>query len=225
MTWSEAGPGHGPQVVTRCVRRRRCDCEDSFAALMVMGCGLVTAGVTHVVTGFVPCCDLSARGCWPRPGRRCWPDQELDHPAFAAPGVSHHSPAEPPSRTGTTSHPEKERTHGQSDRSACRGRCRDRRRHPRPHPLGGGPGHRDRWCPGRGHRRGDNRGLCRAGGVRQQPRDVAGVGDRRDQRSRRRAESSPAGELGDRHRGGPSETGRAPQRREVRPARRDPSRA
>ena len=47
---------------------RRCDCEDSFAALMVMGCGLVTAGVTHVVTGFVPCCDLSARGCWPRPG-------------------------------------------------------------------------------------------------------------------------------------------------------------
>ena len=28
--------------------------------------------------------------------------------------MSHHSPAEPPSRTGTTSHPEKERTHGQS---------------------------------------------------------------------------------------------------------------
>ena len=33
------------------------------------------------------------------------------------------------------------------------------------------------------------------------------------------------GELGDRHRGGPPETGRTPQRREVRPARRDPSRA
>src|SRR5690349_7936772 len=64
---------------------------------MVMGCGLVTAGVTHAVTGFVPWCDLSARGRRPRPGRRCWPDQELDHPALAAPGVSHHSPAEPPS--------------------------------------------------------------------------------------------------------------------------------
>ena len=30
---------------------------------MVLGCGLVTAGVTPGVTGFVPCCDLSARGC------------------------------------------------------------------------------------------------------------------------------------------------------------------
>src|SRR3954463_8556211 len=78
---------------------------------MVMGCCSVTAGVTHVVTGFVPCCDLSARGCWPRPGRRKWPDQELDHLALVAPGVSHHSPAEPPSRTGTTSRPAKERTH------------------------------------------------------------------------------------------------------------------
>ena len=35
---------------------------------MVIGCGALTGGVTHVVTGFVPCCDLSARGCWSRPG-------------------------------------------------------------------------------------------------------------------------------------------------------------
>src|SRR4051812_37550331 len=65
------------------------------------GLWLVTASVTPEVTGLVPCCDLSARGRRPRPGRRSWPDQELDHPAFAAPGVSHHSPAEPSSRTGT----------------------------------------------------------------------------------------------------------------------------
>ena len=70
---------------------------------MVLGCGLVTAGVTHGMTGFVPWCDLSARGRRPRPGWRSWPDQELDHLALAAPGVSHHSPAEPPSRSGTTS--------------------------------------------------------------------------------------------------------------------------
>ena len=124
---------------------------------MVVGCGLVTAGVTPGVTGFVPCCDLSARGCRPRPGRRSWPDQELDHPALAAPDVSHHSPAESPSRTGTTSHPAKERTHDQSDRSTRRGRCRHRRRHPRPHPLRGRGRHRDRWCPRRDHRRGDSR--------------------------------------------------------------------
>jgi hypothetical protein len=37
-----------------------------------------------------------------------------------------------------------------------------------------------------------SRGLCRARGVRQQPRDVAGLGDRRDRRPRRRVESSPA---------------------------------
>src|SRR3954462_15863500 len=49
----------------------------------------------------MPWCDLSARGRRPRPGRRNWPDQELDHLALAAPDVSHHSPAEPPSRTGT----------------------------------------------------------------------------------------------------------------------------
>src|SRR5215203_4170486 len=41
-------------------------------------------------------------------------------------------------------------------------------------------------------------GLCRAGGVRQQPRDVAGLGDRGDQWARRRSEPSPAGALGDR---------------------------
>ncbi len=46
----------------------------------------------------VPWCDLSARSRRPRPGRRSLPDQELDHLAFAAPGVSHHSPAEPSSR-------------------------------------------------------------------------------------------------------------------------------
>src|SRR5688572_12435400 len=97
---------------------RRKDCEDRLRSLMVLGCGLVTAGVTPGKTGFVPCCDLSARGRRPRTGWRSWPDQELDHLALASPGVSHHSPAEPPSRTGTTSRPEKERTHGQSDRSA-----------------------------------------------------------------------------------------------------------
>ena len=191
---------------------------------MVVGCGLVTAGVTPGMTGFVPCCDLSARGCRPRPGWRSWPDQELDHLALAAPGVSHHSPAEPPSRTGTTSRPAKERTHEQSDRSARGGRCRHRRRHPRPHPLRGRGRHRDRWCPRRDHRRGDSRGLCRAGGVRQQPRDVAGLGDRGDRRPRRRSEPSPAGAVGDRHRAGPPEAGRATQRREVRSARCDPRR-
>ena len=94
------------------------DCEDRVRSLMVMGCGLVTAGVTPGKTGFVPCCDMSARCRRPRPGWRSWPDQELDHLALVAPGVSHHSPAEPPSRTGTTSRPAKERTHEQSDRFA-----------------------------------------------------------------------------------------------------------
>ena len=47
--------------------------------MLVLGCGLVTAGVTPGMTGFVPCCDLSARGYRPRPGWRNWPDQELDH--------------------------------------------------------------------------------------------------------------------------------------------------
>ena len=51
------------------------------------GLWLVTTGVTPGVTGFVPCCDLSARGCWPRPGWRSWPDQELDHLALEAPDV------------------------------------------------------------------------------------------------------------------------------------------
>ncbi len=51
-------------------------------------------------------------------GWRSWPDQKLDHLVLAAPDVSHHSPAEPPSRTGTMPLPEKERTHEQSDRSA-----------------------------------------------------------------------------------------------------------
>ena len=61
----------------------------------VRGCGLVTAGVTPAETGFVPLCDLAAHRGWPRPGWRSWPDQELDRLALAAPGVSHHSPAEP----------------------------------------------------------------------------------------------------------------------------------
>src|SRR6476469_5910240 len=65
------------------------------------GVWLVTTSVTHDVTGLVPWCDLSARGRRPRPGWRSWPDQELDRLALAAPCVSHHSPAEPPSRTGT----------------------------------------------------------------------------------------------------------------------------
>jgi hypothetical protein len=42
--------------------------------------------------------------------------------------------------------------------------------------------------------------------------------------SRRRPESSPAGDDRDRHRAGPPDAGRASQRREVRPARCDPSR-
>lgn len=46
------------------------------ASLMVLGFGLVIAGVTPGMTGFVPCCDMSARGCRPRPGWRGWPDQE-----------------------------------------------------------------------------------------------------------------------------------------------------
>jgi hypothetical protein len=34
--------------------RSRSDCEDRFRSLMVVGCGLVTAGVTPGVTGFAP---------------------------------------------------------------------------------------------------------------------------------------------------------------------------
>ncbi len=186
----------------------------------------MTASVTPGMTGFVPCCDLSARGHRPRPGWRSWPDQELDHLALAAPDVSQHSPAEPPSRTGTASRPAKERTHEQSDRSARGGRCRHRRRHPRPHPrrhpLRGGGRCCDWWCPRRDHRRGDSPGLRRAGGVRQQPRDAAGLGDRGDRRSRRRSESSPAGVIGARYRVGSSEASCASQRREDRSARCDP---
>ena len=52
---------------------------------------------------------------------------------------------------------------------------------------------------------------------------VAGLGDRGDRRPRRRSEPAPAGDLGDRHRVGPPEASRAPQRREVRSARCDPS--
>src|SRR6478609_4458348 len=76
------------------------------------GLWLVAASVTPGKTGFVPCCDLSARGCRPRPGWRSWPDQVLDRLALAAPDVAHHSPAEPPSRTGTTSLPANEGTGG-----------------------------------------------------------------------------------------------------------------
>ena len=42
--------------------RRWKDCEDRQRSLMVLGCGSVTAGVTPGMTGFVPWCDLSARG-------------------------------------------------------------------------------------------------------------------------------------------------------------------
>ena len=41
------------------------------------GLWLVTTSVTPRMTGFVPCCDMSARGH--RTGWRSWPDQELDH--------------------------------------------------------------------------------------------------------------------------------------------------
>ena len=54
---------------------------------------------------------------------------------------------------------------------------------------------------------------------------VAGLGDRGNRRSRSRVEPSSARGLGDRHRAGPPEAGRATQRREVRPARCDSSRA
>ena len=43
-----------PQTGQRGADRRRSDCEDRFRSLMVVGCGLVTAGVTLGVTGFVP---------------------------------------------------------------------------------------------------------------------------------------------------------------------------
>lgn len=52
-------------------------------------------------------------------------DGELDHLALSAPDVSHRSPAELPSRTGTTSRPAKERTHEQSDRSTSLHHARD----------------------------------------------------------------------------------------------------
>src|SRR3954447_15040506 len=91
-------PGPGPGMAPSGSAWRRKDCGDGQASLKVLGCGLVTGGVTPGKTGFVPCCDLSARGHRPRPGWRSWPNQELDHLALAAPDVSHHSPAEPPSR-------------------------------------------------------------------------------------------------------------------------------
>ena len=52
---------------------------------------------------------------------------------------------------------------------------------------------------------------------------VAGLGDRGDRWPRRWLESSPAGNVGDRHRAGPPEAGSATKRREVRSARCDPS--
>ena len=91
------------------------DCEDRFCSLMVMGCGPATAGVTLHLTGLVPFWGLVRSWSPARPGRSSWPDQELDRRALAARGVSHHSPAESPPRTGTTSRPGKERTHDQSD--------------------------------------------------------------------------------------------------------------
>jgi hypothetical protein len=53
-------PLTGPATMTthntqpRHTRLRRRDCEDRLRGLLVVGCGLVTAGVTHVETGFVP---------------------------------------------------------------------------------------------------------------------------------------------------------------------------
>ena len=52
--------------------------------------------------------------------------------------------------------------------------------HPRPHPLRGRHRQRDRWCPRRDHcdhRGGDCCGVCRAGGVREQRSDDAGLWD------------------------------------------------
>ena len=47
---------------------RRYDCEDRLRSLMVMGCGLVAAGVTRVETGFVPLLRL-VRPWLPAPAR------------------------------------------------------------------------------------------------------------------------------------------------------------
>jgi hypothetical protein len=50
------------------VQLRRIDCEDRQRSPKGAGLWLVTASVTPGMTGFVPCCDLSARGHRPRPG-------------------------------------------------------------------------------------------------------------------------------------------------------------
>ena len=47
---------------------RRRDCEDRLGSLMVMGCGLATASVTHAETGFVPLVRL-VRSQLPAPAR------------------------------------------------------------------------------------------------------------------------------------------------------------
>ena len=44
-------PAHRHPVV-RIAETRRYDCEDRLCSLMVMGCGLATAGVTPGMTGF-----------------------------------------------------------------------------------------------------------------------------------------------------------------------------
>ena len=137
------------------------DCEDSVRSLLVLGCGAVTSVVTPRVTGFVPLTGLVRSGL-PAPARpECWPDQELDRRALAAPVVSHHSPAD--LRPGPEPRPSrKERTHDHSDRSRG-GRCRHRRRHPRAHPLRGRGRCPHRRRARRDHRRGHRRRLRRAG--------------------------------------------------------------
>jgi len=52
---------------------RRSDCEDRLRSLMVLGCGWWSRAWPPEWLAFVPCCDLSARGCRPRPGGRSWP--------------------------------------------------------------------------------------------------------------------------------------------------------
>ena len=163
---------------------------------------------------------MSARGRRPRPGRRCWPDQELDRWAFTRPPclitvlpISVRTGIHVPFRP-------RERTHDQSVRTR---RGRHRRRHPREHPHRCRRRRGDRRGPRVDHGRDHGGRLPAAARLRRpaHPRD-AGVGVGRHRRARRRPDPGPARPRRARDRDRPPATRRAAQRGEVRRPRRGP---
>ena len=64
----QASPRSGQLNRFQWATTRRYDCEDRVRSLMVLGCGLVTAGVTHGMTGFCALVRL-VRSWSPAPAR------------------------------------------------------------------------------------------------------------------------------------------------------------